>query len=327
MNKKEYKCVAQSIRKMSLDDFCRWCETQSKIMSDKISFGFQKFMLICLHCCCQICFWFQKMCLLPIKIFLNQTVKLEPTETCWSNIYQLSYTFENNVDVDSYKYNSSNNYHVVVNEDISFLSRDYIYFLDYIQTEQTPVLLESLFIAKFKNQYIFRSVFVKDKGDEKDDDYEKPIPYHVLEEKLIDFPPRSNVEFILVEYKHPFMINEVELKIPKEYYLVRNELFSPAFVLRMLEQQPEYFIFDMDYTLSIMDHQIKRILLHADQYIVMNESDYVIKYVHEETIFPVLEEPEPEESEKEGSESDTEDDMYSGIPTFGFFSFFGDYTF
>jgi hypothetical protein len=247
-------------------------------------------------------------------MFLNHAIKIEPIETCWSNMYQLKYTFDDHIDADSYKYSSSNDYHV--HSDHSFLSRDYNYFLDYIQTKQetkSPVLLESLFIAKCETRYLFRSVFVKVENV-KNDEY---LLVKHLQEKLVDFPLRSNIEFVFVEYKNPFMIHEIELKIPKEYYVVHNEMFSPAFVLRMLEQQPEYFVFDMHYTLSIMDHQINRILIHADQYILINESSYEIKFINVDNVFPVFEEKEDEEDEEEkeeNKEDEEEDEMYSGLP-------------
>ena len=86
----------------------------------------------------------------------------------------------------------------------------------------------------------------------------------------------SEVEFLSVEYRHPEMSTPLSFSIPRSMYLVGNELFSAGFVLRWLEYQPlwESFQFDELYTLHLIDHHIRQITLHYDEYIVLEKEEY-----------------------------------------------------
>jgi hypothetical protein len=92
----------------------------------------------------------------------------------------------------------------------------------------------------------------------------------------------SKESFLSVEYFHPKMIKSVVLNIPRNYYMNNNVLFNPAFVLRCLEYQTQPYLFDMNYTLSIMDSNIDTITLGSTQYILIKENGYEIKSIEQE---------------------------------------------
>jgi hypothetical protein len=71
----------------------------------------------------------------------------------------------------------------------------------------------------------------------------------------------------------------VVLNLPKEFYVIGNEIFSPAFTRRLLEYQPDEFEFGLDYTLKIMDGGINSFELKSDQYLVLGETDYTIEKI------------------------------------------------
>lgn len=97
-------------------------------------------------------------------------------------------------------------------------------------------------------------------------------------------PVRSSVRFISVEYKHPLMKHTIPLEIPISMMYVGNCLFFPAFVGRMLrykccemyggDHQP--YVFDLDYTLCIMDKNLQYMELSSKQYLQLNTEQYEI---------------------------------------------------
>ena len=88
---------------------------------------------------------------------------------------------------------------------------------------------------------------------------------------------KSNVIFLGVEYCVESKNIVVPLKLQKGMYIQENELFSPAFVRRMLEYQSEYFEFEMDYILNIIDGEVHNFALNNNQYIVLRENEYEVK--------------------------------------------------
>ena len=62
-----------------------------------------------------------------------------------------------------------------------------------------------------------------------------------------------------------------------------NELFRPAFVLWMLENDRfiNEYVFDENYVLTVLDQNIEEYHLTSDQYIVLGEDDFVVKRIAE----------------------------------------------
>ena len=88
---------------------------------------------------------------------------------------------------------------------------------------------------------------------------------------------KSKVRFLSVEYSVPLSKTTVSLKIPGEMLIQGNELFSHAFVRRMLEYQSEAFVFDFNYRLKLMDGDINEVVLNNTQYIVLGETEYEVE--------------------------------------------------
>ena len=88
---------------------------------------------------------------------------------------------------------------------------------------------------------------------------------------------RSEVSFFLIEFiSSSKWYSPISLSIPKEMQMVGNELFSPAFLLRLLEHQTEPFYFDDNYQLVLVDHHLVSFILKPNQYIRLNEKTYDI---------------------------------------------------
>jgi len=90
------------------------------------------------------------------------------------------------------------------------------------------------------------------------------------------FPKLSNVSFLAVQYTHPKLKEPIDITVPSSYFVVKNKLYSSAFVLRSLQYQPKYYIFDENYTLQIIDNEINTFELKSNQYVYIEENHYKI---------------------------------------------------
>ena len=86
----------------------------------------------------------------------------------------------------------------------------------------------------------------------------------------------SRVRFLSVEYSHPAMSHPVPLEIPDAMMNVGNELFTPAFVARMLEYTlgRGKYTFDLNYTLNLMDAHLKYFTLSSQEWIRLEKMRY-----------------------------------------------------
>jgi len=89
----------------------------------------------------------------------------------------------------------------------------------------------------------------------------------------------SKSRFLSVEYTHNQMEKPIYLDIPRNAYLVGNEILSATFVLRCLKYQAMPFVFDMNYILKIMDNNIKQFTMNSGQYCFLGENEYTIKNI------------------------------------------------
>jgi hypothetical protein len=87
----------------------------------------------------------------------------------------------------------------------------------------------------------------------------------------------SKISFLVVQYTHPELKEPIDINVPSSYFIVENELYSAAFVLRCLQYQPKYYIFDDRYVLQIIDNEINTIELKSDEYIYIKEDAFYIK--------------------------------------------------
>lgn len=89
---------------------------------------------------------------------------------------------------------------------------------------------------------------------------------------------QSKVKFICIEYVHKEMKNIIEINLEDRYYISGNELFTPTFVLRILEHQSHSYFFDENYKIRIMDSQCKIVEFGFDSYLLLTENGYDIVF-------------------------------------------------
>ena len=89
-------------------------------------------------------------------------------------------------------------------------------------------------------------------------------------------PKLSSVSLVDIQYHHPDMKDSLILEIPREWFCIGNEMFTPEFILRVLYYQPLPFVFDMRYTLEIMDNDLNMITMDSTQKMVLNNSGYEV---------------------------------------------------
>lgn len=239
--------------------------------------GYSQYMaFMCFHCYRMFLKWLQKAIVDPLEAYLDKYAKHEPEETQWVNIHSL--TVSNcitQLDLEKPFFGSEEMYHFsyIRNFD-TFLLNEYETFVGTsmkppaydAELEQTPEVVERLFMARNGPQYIIRTF----------------PAYKTVQNKSALVPAESaNIEFIIVEYTHPGLYDGIPLHIPDGYYTVGNELFSAACVQRMLELQRGYYEFDTSYTLVFVDHNLEKQTLKWDEYIRIEKSGYTKHTIHD----------------------------------------------
>lgn len=217
-------------------------------------------MFFVLHWFRMFLVWCHKACIKPMEHLLHPFIKEEPTENTWVQIYTMTseetYIYPYTTDV------------------LKFVEKEFTFFIE------NPVHKESLFIVRMENQYIVKS-FPACKEQQT---------------SWTEMPKLSTISFSFIEYYHPKMVKPLEILLPNDFFTIGNELFTPAFVLRQLELMNCYFIFDNDYEIHFIDHDIIEKHLKYNEYIVIEENGY--KTIKEEEI-----EEEEEEEEVNGDDS------------------------
>jgi hypothetical protein len=185
-------------------------------------------------------------------IFLSKVKLIEPDISEWVSIFSL-YNIRS-------KYELCDTY---IDEFIN-IKEEYILFCNKRENfyELENGINEHLFLAKKNGTYISRCYF----------------PRNDMIQKEISFV-QSRVEFVYVEYSHPNMNSTVELIIPEGMWVVGNQLFTAAFILRLLQLQCKYYFFDMEYKINIIDHDIQNLVLTSDSYIILDLSSYSIQSI------------------------------------------------
>ena len=87
---------------------------------------------------------------------------------------------------------------------------------------------------------------------------------------------KADRSILTVAYHHPKMKIPIQLHIDSGYFVVDNEILSPMFVQRCLMYQNEPYVFDYEYSLSLMDTNIQYHAITSNQYVVIKPSDFEI---------------------------------------------------
>ena len=203
--------------------------------------------------------WCHKTCVKPFERYLESCNKVEPEEDQWIQIYTISDGGTENVFRSSEKYFFPYTTHF-----LKFVENEFRFFLE------NPLIravdednIENLFVVKNKTQYVVKSY---------------PVFQIVLSPmNWDDFPEKSEISFSFVEYYHPKMARPLEIVLPLDYYTVGNELFTNAFVLRQLELMNCYFVFDKEYEIHFMDHEINETHLKSHEFIEIKANAYIVR--------------------------------------------------
>jgi hypothetical protein len=124
----------------------------------------------------------------------------------------------------------------------------------------------TLIVLKFDKDYITRVL-----------EYEQEhlnIIENLIELKII----ASNVRFINIEYTYPRIKNVVQITLPIHYFISGNEILSSTFICRYIKYNyGKKCKFDDNYTLLVIDDNIKSFTLNKNQYVSLTNENYIIK--------------------------------------------------
>jgi hypothetical protein len=196
--------------------------------------------------------------------------KMEPRDLPWINIYGLIPNTKSLTQV----------YSLVENTNPFF--NDY-FFADLFETDGESSYAKkyvSMIGQRIPQDQISPLIIIKGSFKESED----PIyivrrgPFHVENPIKSYCSEKSKARFLLVEYVHPELKESIELKLDDKWVIVGNELFTPSFVLRTLEYQPKYFLFDKEYKIRIMDGECNSIEINADEYILVDKDEFITKH-------------------------------------------------
>ena len=230
-----------------------------------IPFYFNVGLFVVFHWIRMFLGWWHKTCIQPFERFLQSYNKAEPTEKQWIQIYTTSQSCDGDLGGTDPVFKSSEKYFFPYTTNfIKFIDNEFQFFLNnsLIGTAGENII-ENLFIVKNNTQYVVRSYPV----------FQKILSPVIWE----DFPKKSGICFAFIEYCHPKMARPLEIVLPSDYYTIGNELFTNAFVLRQLELMNCYFVFDSDYEIHFVDHDINETHLKSHQFIEIKEDGYIVK--------------------------------------------------
>ena len=88
---------------------------------------------------------------------------------------------------------------------------------------------------------------------------------------------KSKASFLTIEYIHPEMDKPIEFTLSKQWLVSGNVLFTPCFVLRMLEYQSSMYYYDDRYIIRIIDKDVNIHDFGMDRYIELTDTGYILQ--------------------------------------------------
>ena len=148
---------------------------------------------------------------------------------------------------------------------ITSISTDDLYkqCLEYVseiaKSRFSPTTTETMITMKVSDKYLCASFINAD-------NYTTPI--------CTLTPNKGNNYFLSIEYTHPNMSAGIVLDLPTNMYNATSNIFTPAFIKRYLEYQSLPYVFDMRYTLKILDTNVNMFNMRSNQHIKINDRSY-----------------------------------------------------
>ena len=96
---------------------------------------------------------------------------------------------------------------------------------------------------------------------------------------LSGVPEKSQVKFIMVEYKHPSMKEGIPLDLDQRWFYCGNQLLSKPFVLRCLQYQSAAYTFDGEYVITLIDSNVNTSQIRGGQHIVLDKTNFRIESI------------------------------------------------
>ena len=196
--------------------------------------------------------------------------RMEPQEPYWISLSWISI-------LDNSKYNDIYHYYP------SFTG--IITIIENMAKTMNPITLTNEVVLYISNQgkRIVRICYQRDNTIKQDDD----IIFHFFKNIYNHFEAllfsklkttKSNVRFLAVTYTHPDMDEKtLDLTVGPEYFIEGNEILSYTFISRLLEYQSDKkHVFDTNYVVQVMDHDIQTFELNSNQYVKLGMDDYQI---------------------------------------------------
>jgi hypothetical protein len=87
---------------------------------------------------------------------------------------------------------------------------------------------------------------------------------------------QSGVKFLSIEYHSCHHPEPIVLEIGKNEYLINNEILSAAYIKRALEYQIPFHKFNENYSVFIMDNNLKTVSLRFGEYVKLLENSYTV---------------------------------------------------
>ena len=165
------------------------------------------------------------------------------------------------------KYIYSEQYYYFNSITNTILSTDDLYkqCLEYVseiaKSRYSPTTTETMITMKVSDKYLCASFFNAD-------NHTTPI--------CTLTPNKGNNYFLSIEYTHPNMSAGIVLDLPTNVYNATSNILTPAFIKRYLEYQSLPYVFDMRYTLKILDTNINMFNMRSNQHIKINDRSYVV---------------------------------------------------
>ena len=213
--------------------------------------------------------------------------RIEPSEDAWICISSVEPAMAS-CDIESTKYTYNSKYQYLQQHEVLDNKMLEIYNKTYHFELGSPNMneLDKIIIMKFKNNnetmYICRKCCAEGAASLETEARDETALHKARDETALHKAPsetalhKSRVKFMSIEYSNPNMDHRLELFVSRDWFVNGNELFTPTHVLHMLEHQSETYIFDMDYTIKILDSNINEIELNKYNYLKLMQNEYKI---------------------------------------------------